>query len=154
MKSIAVCRVILAGVLALSGLVPGAWAKTIVVDSYDAAAVFVSPERHFADVGARLRPVAVPISATLGAAWSHGSNSIPVPASFGPPSALSGLHTEARRLALNGGHALRPVLANGTSVPAPVQQSDFRAMLLVGALLIAHQLRRKHRSLKQSLIAG
>jgi hypothetical protein len=44
--------------------------------------------------------------------------------------------------------------AEGTSMLAPVQQSDFRAMLLVGAVLVAQQLRRKHRSLKQSLIAG
>lgn len=36
----------------------------------------------------------------------------------------------------------------------PVQQADVRAMLVLGAFLVAHQLRRKHRSLKQSLIAG
>jgi hypothetical protein len=158
MKSIADCRVIFAGVLALNGLVPSAGAKTIVVNSYDAAAVFVSPGRHFADLtlpgwhpGAQL-----PVGAPAGAAWSpgHGSNSIPVHASFASPSAISGLYEEARRFALNGGNALRPALGNGASVAAPVKQSDFWAMLLVGALLIAHQLRCKHRSLKQSLIAG
>ena len=48
-------------------------------------------------------------------------------------------------------------VSNMTALQAglgPVQQSDFRAMLVLGAFLVAHQLRRKHRSLKQSLIAG
>ena len=54
----------------------------------------------------------------------------------------------------------RPLPAPASNMTAsqaglgPVQQTDFRAMLVLGAFLIAHQLRRKHRSLKQSLIAG
>ena len=122
----------LAGVLALTGLVPAAWAKTIVVNSYGAA-VFVSPGWHLAD---------------------HGSNAAPLQASFASPAALTGLYKEARRFAHNRVYARSaPAAGDGTSMAAPVQ-SDFRAMLLVGAVLVAHQLRRKHRSLKQSLIAG
>jgi len=157
------CRVILAGILALSGLVQDVWAKTIVVNSYSAA-VFVSPGRHLAGLAlpvshadARFKPVFTAFSAT-GAAErlrDHDSGSTPLDASFGSPGALSGLYKEARRFAHNSGYAWNAAaVGNGPSMAAPVAQSDFRAMLLVGAVLVAYQLRRKHRSLKQSLIAG
>jgi hypothetical protein len=159
MKSMANCGVLVAGLLTLSGLVQDVWAKTIVVNSYGAA-VFVNPGRHFADhalsiahADARFRPVFAAIGATATAARlpDHDSDSTPVEASFGP----SGWYEEARRFAQNSGYARSaPAVGDGTSMVAPVPQSDFRAMLLVGAVLVAHQLRRKHRSLKQSLIAG
>jgi hypothetical protein len=162
MKSMADCRVIVAGLLALTGLVQGVWAKTIVVNSYGAA-VFVNPGRHWSDLAlpvshadARFRPVFAVFGATTAAARlrDHDFSSTPVEASFGPPGALSGLYKEARRFAQNRGYAWNaPAVGDGTSMVA-VPQSDFRAMLLVGAVLVAHQLRRKHRSLKQSLIAG
>jgi hypothetical protein len=163
MKSMAVRRVIVAGLLALGGLVQGVWAKTIVVNSSYGAVVFVNPGKHLADLAlplshadASFRPVfaafGVPTAARLA---DHNFNSTPVEASFVPPGALSGLYKEARRFAQHRGYALSaPPVGNGTSMVGPVPQSDFRAMLLVGAVLVAHQLRRKHRSLKQSLIAG
>jgi hypothetical protein len=158
MQSIARGRVVLAGVLAFNGWVASAGAKTIVVDFHDPA-VYVSPARYFAapalaglQAGAGLRPVSAPIDAQLA---GQRSNLTPLHASFGSPSALTGLYQEARRFALNGTHAAgAQALGNSTSIVAPVQRGDFRAMLLLGALLIAHQLGRKHRSLKQSLIAG
>jgi hypothetical protein len=164
MKSIADCRVILAGVLALGGLVQGVWAKTIVVSSSYGAAVFVNPGKHLADLAlplshadANFRPVFAAFGAPTAAArlGDHGFNSTPVEASFVSPGALSGLYKEARRFAQNRGYAssAQPV-GNGISRVGPVPQSDFPAMLLIGAVLVAHQLRRKHRSLKQSLIAG
>ena len=134
MKSMIHCSATLAGLLVLTALAPAAWAKTIVVDSYGAAA-FVSPGWHLVD---------------------HGSTSAPLQVGFGSPAALTGLYLykEARRFAHNRVYARSaPAVGDGTSMAAPVQ-SDFRAMLLVGAVLVAHQLRRKHRSLKQSLIAG
>jgi len=160
MKLMADYRVLVAALVALGGLVQGVSAKTIVVNSYGAA-VFVNPGKHWvgdhtlalSHADARLRPV----WAAFGAAAAgpqlrdHDSDSIPLEAGFGP----SGLYEEARRFAQNRGYAWSaPVVDNVTSMAAPVPQSDFRAMLLVGAVLIAHQLRRKHRSLKQSLIAG
>ncbi|MDB6102135.1 MAG: hypothetical protein JWO52_2134 [Gammaproteobacteria bacterium] len=164
MKSMADCRVIVAGLVALGGLVQGAWAKTIVVNSSYGAVVFVNPGRHLADLAlpgshtdARFRPVFAAFGPTTGAARSgdHDFNSTPVEASFVPRGALSGLYKEARRFAQNRGYAWEaPPVGNGTSMVGPVPQSDFRAMLLVGAVLVVHQLRRKHRSLKQSLIAG
>lgn len=123
MKSTVNCASVVVSLLALNGLVPSAGAKTIVVDSLDAAAL-VRPASHFAmrslaesRSDAKLRP----ISATIGAP----------------------IHTARLRDPGDGTHLI-----------APVQQSDFRAMLLVAAVLVAQQLRRKHRSLKQSLIAG
>lgn len=159
MKSMAHCSAILAGLLALTGLVPTVWARTIVVNSYGAA-VFVSPGWHLADLAlpvshtdARFRPVSAAIGATMAARLrDHGPDSTPLQASFGSPAALTGLYREARRFALNSARSVSAV-GDGTSVAAPVR-SDFPAMLLVGAVLVAHQLRRKHRSLKQSLIAG
>lgn len=157
MKSMADCRVLLAGLVALSGLVQGVSAKTIVVSSYGAA-VFVNPGKHLvgdrvlalSHADARLRPVSAAFAAAA-QLRDHDSDSIPLEAGFGP----SGLYEEARRFAQNRGYAWSaPVVGNVTSMAAPVPQSDFRAMLLVGAVLVAHQLRRKHRSLKQSLIAG
>jgi len=158
MKSILNCGVLLAGALALNGWVANAWARTIVVDIHDAA-VFFNPGRHLAgpalpgpQASAGLRRVSAPIDAQLP---EQRANSTPLYASPGPPSALSGLYDEARRLALNGAYAAgAPALRASTSIVAPVQRGDLRAMLLLGALLIAHQLRRKHRSLKQSLLAG
>ena len=160
MKSMVDCRVLVAGLVALSGLVQGVSAKTIVVNSYGAA-VFVNPGKHFVGdralavsrADARLRPFFAALGATAAGAQlrDHDSDSIPLEAGFGP----SGLYEEARRFAQNRGYAWSaPVVGNVTSMAAPVPQSDFRAMLLVGAVLVAHQLRRKHRSLKQSLIAG
>jgi hypothetical protein len=164
MKSMTDYRVILAGLLALGGLVQGVWAKTIVVSSSYGAAVFVNPGKHLADLAlplshadAGLRPVFAAFGAptTTARLGDHDFNSTPVEASFVPPGALSGLYKEARRFAQNRGYAWSaPPVANGISTVGPVPQSDFRAMLLVGAVLVAHQLRRKHRSLKQSLIAG
>jgi len=129
MKSIVNCRVLVAGLLALNGMVPSAGAKTIMVDSLDAAA-FLRPASH-REQGAGLTHTRV---------------------SAGAAGSLSGLYDEGRK-ALHGLHAA-PVLREAKSMMAPVQQSDFRAMLLVGAVLVAQQLRRKHRSLRQSLIAG
>jgi hypothetical protein len=155
MKSKAHCRVLLAGVLALNGWAVSACARTIVVDFHHAA-VFVNPERQFAGAlhepqgSAEARPVSAPIEAQLP---GQRLSMTPMAASFGTPSALSGLYREARRLALNGA-ASASALRNSTAIAAPVQQGNFRAMLLLGALLVAHQLGRKHRSLKQSLIAG
>ena len=132
MKSIVNCRVLLAGLLTLNGMVPSAGAKTIMVDSLDAAA-FLRPASHFA-------------FREQGAGLTHTRVSV------GAAGSLSGLYDEGRK-ALHGLHAA-PVLREAKSMMAPVQQSDFRAMLLVGAVLVAQQLRRKHRSLRQSLIAG
>jgi hypothetical protein len=123
MKSIANCRVMVVSLLALNGVVASAEAKTIVVDSLNAA-VLVRPASHFA-----VRTLAE----------SHSD------AKFGSLSAAIAAPMHTARLRSP---------AEDTSMLAPVQQSDFRAMLLVGAVLVAQQLRRKHRSLKQSLIAG
>jgi hypothetical protein len=161
MKSMADCRVMVAGLLALSGLAQGAWARTIVVNSYGAA-VFVNPGRHLADLAipashadAGFRPVLTAFGATPAAERLRDHSSTPIEAGLVPPGALSGLYKEARRFAHNTGYALSaPAAGNGISMVGPVPQSDFRAMLLVGAALVAHQLRRKHRSLKQSLITG
>jgi hypothetical protein len=159
MKSMADCGSLVAALLALSGLAQGVWARAIVVNSYGAA-VFVNPGRHLADhalslaqADARFRPVFAAIGATTAATRlrDHDSDSNPVDASSGP----SGLYEEARRFAQNRGYAWSAsAVSDGTSMVARVPQSDFPAMLLVGAVLVAHQLRRKHRSLKQSLIAG
>ena len=160
MKSIADCRVLVAGLVALSGLVQGVSAKTIVVNSYGAA-VFVSPGKYLVNdhalpvsrADARLRSVFAAIGATTATARmeGHDSDSTPVEAGFGP----SGLYKEARWLAQNGGYTWSAsAVGKATSMSDPAPQGNFLAMLLVGAALVAHQLRRKHRSLKQSLIAG
>lgn len=160
MKLIADCRVLVAGLVALSGLVQGVSAKTIVVNSYGAA-VFVNPGKHLVDdhalpvwrADAGLRPIFAAIGATTATARleGHDSDSTPVEAGFGPSS----LYKEARWLAQNSGYTWSAsAVGKVTSMSGPAPQRDFPAMLLVGAALVAHQLRRKHRSLKQSLIAG
>lgn len=133
MKSRVNCAVMVVALLALNGMASRTGAKTIVVDSIDATAL-VRPVSHFAvtDSGSGL---------TLTRVSTHS------------PDSLSGLYDEGRRLAPQGLHAA-PALREAPSMMAPVQQSDFRAMLLVGAVLIAQELRRKHRSLKRSVIAG
>ena len=132
--------VIVVGLLAVNCLVSAVEAKTIVVNSYDAA-VLVEPGRHLIDHA-------------VGGSHS-GADVPPLKTSFDSAGPLSGLYNEGRRLALNELHARNSASAqDDASVKAPVQHDDFRAMLLVGAVLIAQQLRRKHRSLKQSLIPG
>lgn len=133
MKSRLNCGVLLAGLLALNGMIASAGAKTIVVDSLDAAALG-RPANHF-------------FAADRGSGWTQGR------LSTGSSGSLAGLYTEGRRLALHGLQAA-PALKKATSMMDPVQHTDLRAMLLVAAVLVAQQLRRKHRSLKQSLIAG
>jgi hypothetical protein len=140
MKIMAGRRLMLVGLLAVNCFVSGVEAKTIVVNSDDAA-VLVAPGRHLID------------HAVVG---SHaGANVSSLKTSFDSPGPLSDLYDEGRRLALNELHARNSAsVKDDASLNAPVQHDDFRVMLLIGAVLVAQQLRRKHRSLKQSLIAG
>src|SRR5262249_24588666 len=115
--SIVNCGVLALGVLALNGIVSTAGAKTIVLDSVDAAAL-VRPASHLA-------------VADQGAGLTH------VRVSANSPGSLSGLYHEGRWLALHGLHQAAPALREATSMMAPVQQTDFRAMLLVGVVLVA-----------------
>src|SRR5260370_36753904 len=105
MKSLADCRVILAGVLALGGLVQGVWAKTIVVNSSYGAVVFVHAGKHLAHLAlplshadASFRPGFAAFGAPTSAARLADPcfHSTSVESSFAPPRALSGLYKEAR----------------------------------------------------------
>src|SRR5437868_15434515 len=101
MKSMMDCRVVVAGIVALTGLVQGVGAKTIVVNSYGAA-VFVSPGRHLADLAphadARFKPVLTAFGATAAGVRLRDQDS-----SSGSARALSGLYEEARRFAHSNG---------------------------------------------------
>ncbi len=140
MRTMADRRVIVVGLLAVNCLVSGVEAKTIVVNTSDAA-VLVEPGRYLVDHTVR---------------GSHiGANLPPLQTTFDSPGPLSDLYNEGRRRALNELRARNSAsVQDDTSMEAPVQHGDFRIMFLVGAVLVAQQLRRKHRSLKQSLIAG
>ncbi|HKT74183.1 MAG TPA: hypothetical protein VJQ47_14930 [Steroidobacteraceae bacterium] len=157
MRSITVFRVVIAGTLALQALVPSARAKAIMVDSYDAGA-FVRPARHFADRAlgshlARFSPILPRADAVnIVRARSASAALPPAQASFASLSSLSDLYKEGRRFAHE--ELSSPPMGDGTTVAAPRAQNDFWAMLTVGAGLVAYQLRRKHRSLKPSLISG
>jgi hypothetical protein len=158
-------RVVVVGLLAITCLASNVEAKTIVVDSFDAAAPR-TPGRYLIDnvsgsAGARAGALFRPVSATEGLMTDavpvrHASvTSTTLLAGFTPPGPLVDLYEEGRRAALNELHA-RDAASRENDAPGtpPAQQGDFWTMLLVGAVLVAIQLRRKHRSLKQSLIAG
>ena len=123
---------ILTGQLAAMGLVSGVEAKTIDVSSYDAG-VFAEHGQYLID-GAE--PYMVP-----GRARSH------------VPGTLTELYRKGRGLARGELPAAdSAALRTDQFAIDLVKQDDFRAMLVVGAILVAQQLRRKHKSLKQSLI--
>jgi len=122
---------ILTGQLAAIGLVSGVEAKTIDVSSYDAGV--------FAEHGQYLIDGAEPYVVS-GRAHSQ------------MPGALTELYRKGRRLARGELPAADSALRADQFAIDLVKQDDFRAMLVVGAILVAQQLRRKHKSLKQSLI--
>jgi len=130
---------VLMGLFAVIGLVSNVEAKTIDVSSLDAG-VFAEHRQYLVDGVGRLPP-----DSDEGAVQSRSYM----------PSSLTNLYKRGRRLALE---ELRG--PNSSSLPTNqvaldlVKQDDFGAMLAVGAILVAQQLRRKHRSLKQSLITG
>jgi hypothetical protein len=165
MRSMADRRVVVVGLLAITCLASSVEAKTIVVDSYDAA-VPAKPGRYLIDnvsdsaggrAGALFRPVSATENLMTDALPVRHTSVSPTPllAGFGPPGPLVDLYEEGRRAALNELHTRDAAsIEDDASGTPPVQQGDFWTMLLVGAVLVAIQLRRKHRSLKQSLIAG
>jgi hypothetical protein len=127
------------GLLAAAGVACPAGARTIDVSSYDAGV--------FAEHGQYL------IDSADGSATSRYAD--PARSRIQVRGALTELYSKGRRLALE---ELQVPDSTSASVDRfavdLVKQDDFRAMLGVGAILVALQLRRKHRSLKQSLIAG
>jgi len=154
MKSIRRSAVLMAGMLGLGGWTPGVWGKTIAVDFHDAA-VFVSPGKHWASTAlfearSSTHPVSVAVPQEVDWAWRR-SNSTPSYTNLGSINALSELDHRSRQPPYGTGV---PAIAAEISSLAPTKQSDLGAMLTLGALLIAHRLSRKHRTLKQSLIAG
>jgi hypothetical protein len=157
MRSTAGRRVIMMGLLAIICLTARVEAKTIVVESYDTG-VSTEPARYLIDHSAgraRVSAMFRSISTTPGPMNGAVVHSNAVQASFGSPVALSDLYKEGRRIALNELHARDDMSPRDDSSKRPAdRQGDVWAMLLVGVVLIAQQLRRKHRSLKQSLIAG
>ncbi|MBS0419384.1 MAG: hypothetical protein JSR66_16865 [Proteobacteria bacterium] len=71
------------------------------------------------------------------------------------PGAFTDLYRKGRRLAFDELRAPDSVARRADQFAIDlVKQDDFRVMLVVGAILVAQQLRRKHKSLKQSLISG
>ena len=131
--------IVVFGLFAATGVVCPVGARTIDVSSYDAGV--------FAEHGQYL------IDSAEDSAKSRYAN--PARSRIQVRGALSELYRKGRRLALE-----ELQVPDSTSPPVDrfavdlVKQDDFRAMLGVGAILVALQLRRKHRSLKQSLIAG
>lgn len=124
----------LTGQLAAWVLATGVEAKTIDVSSYDAG-VFAEHRQYLIEgVDPDMNPARPRDSA---------------------PGALTELYRKGRRLALNELPAPASVARRADQFAVDlVKQDDFRAMLVVGAILVAQQLRRKHKSLKQSLISG
>jgi hypothetical protein len=125
------------GLLAALALAGPVGARTIDVSSSDAG-IFAEQGRYLIDG-----------SVTSG----QGAYADPARSRSHVRGALTELYRKGRRLALEE-------LPQSTSLRPEhfavdlVKQDDFRAMLVVGAILVAQQLRRKHRSLKQSLISG
>jgi hypothetical protein len=129
----------LMGLFAAIGLVSNVEAKTIDVSSLDAG-VFAEHRQYLVDGAGRLPP---------------DSYEGPVQSRSYMPSSLTDLYKRGRRRALEElrGPNSSSLRTNQFALDL-VKQDDFGAMLAVGAILVAQQLRRKHRSLKQSLITG
>jgi hypothetical protein len=131
--------IVVFGLFAATGVVCPVGARTIDVSSYDAG-VFAEHGQYLID------------SADVSAKSRYAD---PARSRIQVRGALTELYRKGRRLALE-----ELQVPDSTSPPADrfavdlVKQDDFRAMLGVGVILVALQLRRKHRSLKQSLIAG
>jgi hypothetical protein len=127
------------GLLGAMGVACPVGARTIDVSPYDAG-VFAEHGQYLVDSSGVSAP---------------GRYMDPARSRIHVRGALTELYRKGRRLALE-----ELQVPDSTSGRADrfavdlVKQDDFRAMLGVGAILVALQLRRKHRSLKQSLIAG
>jgi hypothetical protein len=127
------------GLLAAMALAGPVGARTIDVSSSDAG-IFTEQGRYLIDG-----------HLTSG----QGAYADPARSRTHVRGALTELYRKGRRLALE-----ELQVPQSTSLRADhfavdlVKQDDFRAMLVLGAILVAQQLRRKHRSLKQSLISG
>jgi len=119
---------VLLGLLAAMALAGPVGARTIDVSSSDAG-IFAEQGRYLIDG-----------NVTSG----QGAYADPSRSRTHVRAALTDLYRKAQSTSLRADHFAVDL----------VKQDDFRAMLVVGAILVAQQLRRKHRSLKQSLISG
>ena len=127
------------GWLAAVALAGPVGARTIDVSSSDAG-IFAEQGRYLSDGS---------VTSGQGAYADPARSRAPV------RGALTELYRKGRRFALEELQVPQSTALRADHFAADlIKQDDFRAMLVVGAFLVAQQLRRKHRSLKQSLISG